>query len=107
MRRSYFYILFLYTGDLTSQILQGPIGIAIGLTYGVVTGLLMLYVPNNQAKYVNGLKFTMITLMGSLSVFGSKAIKYPSAGALGCITTAFIATEGWKRQKDSYENVRW
>lgn len=67
----------------------------------------MLVLPNNQAKYVNGLKFTMITLMGSLSVFGSKAIKYPSAGALGCITTAFIATEGWKRQKDSYQNVRW
>ncbi|XP_063705265.1 sodium/hydrogen exchanger 9B2 isoform X2 [Culicoides brevitarsis] len=92
------------TGDLTSQILQGPIGICIGLAYGVVTGLLMLVLPTNSAKYVNGLKFTMITLMGSLSVFGSKAIKYPSAGALGCITTAFIATEGWKRQKDSYQN---
>uniref|UniRef100_A0A336LX08 CSON007078 protein n=2 Tax=Culicoides sonorensis TaxID=179676 RepID=A0A336LX08_CULSO len=92
------------TGDLTSQILQGPIGICIGLAYGVITGFIMLYLPNNQAKYVNGLKFTMITLMGSLSVYGSKAIKYPSAGALGCITTAFIATEGWKRQKDSYQN---
>lgn len=97
---------FLLSGDLTSQILQGPIGICIGLAYGVATGFVMLVLPSNSAKYVNGLKFTMITLMGSLSVFGSKAIKYPSAGALGCITTAFIATEGWKRQKDSYKNVR-
>lgn len=85
--------------------MQGPIGIIIGLIYGVATGYLLLILPDVKVKYVNGLKFTLIILMGTLSVVGSKAIKYPSAGALGCITTAFIATEGWKKQKDSYVNV--
>jgi len=92
------------TGDLTSQILQGPIGIVIGLVYGVAAGLLLIRLPNVKSKYVNGLKFTMIVLIGTLSVIGSKAIKYPSAGALGCITTAFIASEGWKKQGGEYEN---
>lgn len=73
--------------------------------YGAISGFVLIKLPSVKAKYVNGLKFTMITVMGTLSVIGSKAIMYPSAGALGCITTAFIASEGWKKQTDDYKNV--
>ena len=34
------------TGDLTSQILQGPIGIAIGLIYGSSLGYFLLKMPS-------------------------------------------------------------
>lgn len=46
-------------------------------------------------------------------MMGSKTIGYPSAGALGCVTVAFIAGIGWKRQEkkltpkqlEAYETV--
>jgi hypothetical protein len=38
---------------------------------------------------------------------GSKAIGFPSAGALGCIMVALVAGTGWREQKINkvYENV--
>lgn len=50
--------------------------------------------------YANGLRFVLTILGGAIAVMGSKAIKYPSAGALGCVTVAFIAGIGWKRQQE-------
>lgn len=49
-------------------------------------------------KYVTALRFVIMVICGSLAVIGSKAIGYPSAGALGCITHAFVAGTGWRRQ---------
>lgn len=46
----------------------------------------------------------MTILAGTLSVVGSKLIGYPSAGALGCITTAFVAGTGWKKRIDYKTN---
>uniref|UniRef100_A0A2M4AMQ4 Putative cation proton antiporter n=2 Tax=Anopheles triannulatus TaxID=58253 RepID=A0A2M4AMQ4_9DIPT len=90
--------LIFTTGNLTSQILQGPIGIVIGLVYGTACGLALLHLPSYQAKYSNGLRFTVTALAGTLSVVGSKAVGYPTAGALGCIVTAFVAGTGWRRR---------
>jgi hypothetical protein len=49
----------------------------------------------------------LIFLSGTLSVVGSKAIGFPSAGALGCIMVALVAGTGWREQKINkvYENV--
>lgn len=43
-------------------------------------------------------------LGGLFSVMASKFIGYPSAGALGCITIAFVARICWKR-RTGIENV--
>lgn len=40
----------------------------------------------------------MMALGGMFAVLGSKFIGYPSAGALGCITIAFVAGIGWRRR---------
>ncbi|XP_035776826.1 sodium/hydrogen exchanger 9B2-like isoform X1 [Anopheles albimanus] len=90
--------LIFTTGNLTSQILQGPIGIVIGLVYGTACGFALLHLPSHQAKYSNGLRFAMTALAGTLSVVGSKAVGYPTAGALGCIVTAFVAGTGWRKR---------
>lgn len=39
-----------------------------------------------------------MALGGMFAVLGSKFIGYPSAGALGCITIAFVAGIGWRRR---------
>ncbi|XP_046805157.1 sodium/hydrogen exchanger 9B2 isoform X1 [Lucilia cuprina] len=101
------------TGTLTEQILQGPIGIGIGIVFGYVYGLMLQYLPSRNAIYVNGLRFVLTVLGGTIAVMGSKTIGYPSAGALGCVTVAFIASIGWKRQEkkltpqqlQTYENA--
>lgn len=46
----------------------------------------------------------MMLLGGTFSVTASKFIGYPSAGALGCITIAFVAGVGWKH-RTGIENV--
>jgi len=38
-------------------------------------------------------------LGGTIAVMGSRVIGYTSAGALGCVTTAFIARIGWRREE--------
>ncbi|CRK88687.1 CLUMA_CG002385, isoform B [Clunio marinus] len=87
------------TGNLTHQLLQGPVGIVMGFVYGSLSGLLILHLPSDASKYSNGLRFTTIVLCGVLSVMGSKYLEYPSAGALGCIVASFSAGTGWRRKK--------
>ncbi|KAM7364323.1 na[+]/H[+] hydrogen antiporter 2 isoform 1-T4 [Cochliomyia hominivorax] len=87
------------TGPLSEQILQGPIGIGIGIVYGYVYGLMLRFLPSRNANYANGLRFVLTVLGGTIAVMGSKDIGYPSAGALGCVHVAFVANLGWKRQE--------
>jgi len=36
-------------GDLTQQLLQGPIGIAIGLVFGFIFGTLLIHMPSDDS----------------------------------------------------------
>lgn len=85
-------------GNLTEQLLQGPVGIGIGVVYGFLYGLLLANFPSQKSKYANGLRFMLTLLGGIASVVVSKYIEYPSAGALGCVMIAFFARLGWKKQ---------
>ncbi|XP_030376682.1 sodium/hydrogen exchanger 9B1-like isoform X2 [Scaptodrosophila lebanonensis] len=86
------------TGSLTEQVLQGPIGIGIGLAFGYLFGLMLRYLPSRNTANVNSLRFVLTFLGGTLSVMGSRVIGYPSAGALGCVSLAFTAGIGWKQE---------
>ncbi|XP_017082761.2 sodium/hydrogen exchanger 9B2 isoform X1 [Drosophila eugracilis] len=87
------------TTSLTQQLLQGPIGIGIGLVFGYLYGTMLQYLPSRNAMYANGLRFVLTVLGGTIAVMGSRVIGYTSAGALGCVTTAFIARIGWRREE--------
>lgn len=92
-------------GKLSDQILQGPVGIVVGIVYGYIFGLILVYFPSKDSKYVNGLRFTMTVLGGCVSVMGSRAMGYPSAGALGCVTLTFVAGTLWRKQQKGNENT--
>lgn len=36
-------------GDLTNQILQGPVGIVMGCVFGALSGFAVLYVPSDKS----------------------------------------------------------
>ncbi|XP_055696956.1 putative SLC9B1-like protein SLC9B1P1 isoform X2 [Phlebotomus papatasi] len=86
------------SGNLTDQLLQGPIGIVLGLVAGFGMGVFLTLMPSNKSNYSTGLRVTMIVLSGVLGVVGSKAISYPSAGALSCIVVSFVAGTGWRKK---------
>ncbi|XP_049305618.1 sodium/hydrogen exchanger 9B2 isoform X4 [Bactrocera dorsalis] len=92
-------VIFSTDKSLTEQILQGPIGIGIGIVFGYVYGLMLTILPSTKTAYLNGLRFVLTILGGTIAVMGSRAIGYPSAGVLGCMTIAFFAGIGWKRQQ--------
>ncbi|XP_059610429.1 putative SLC9B1-like protein SLC9B1P1 isoform X2 [Phlebotomus argentipes] len=86
------------SGNLTDQLLQGPIGIVLGLVAGFGMGVFLTLMPSNKSTYSTGLRVATIVLAGVLGVVGSKAIGYPSAGALSCIVVSFVAGTGWRKK---------
>lgn len=44
-----FFFPILIKGQLTDQLLQGPIGIGIGLVFGGINGFLLMYMPSNKS----------------------------------------------------------
>lgn len=58
-----------------------------------------------KQKYANALRFTAMVVSGMLSVIGSKAIGFPSAGALGCATMACVCARTWRKPQNA-KNVR-
>lgn len=45
---------YLLTGSLTQKLLQGPIGIGIGLVFGYLYGMLLHYLPSRNAVSMAG-----------------------------------------------------
>ncbi|XP_071053502.1 sodium/hydrogen exchanger 9B2 isoform X2 [Onthophagus taurus] len=86
------------TGSLTMQILQGPIVIAMGVSYGIAWGLLCQYIPSKKEKYLVTLRTLLLGLGCVVCALGSDALGYGGAGALGCIIAAFVASIGWRKQ---------
>jgi solute carrier family 9B (sodium/hydrogen exchanger), member 1/2 len=106
------------SGDLSQKIIQGPAGIVIGCVFGMVSGLMVLFLPGKTSKYSRELRYILLVFCGTLSVVGSKYIDYPSAGALGCLTASTTLAVGIKKRKlkdssynsdqvESYLNLMW
>ncbi|XP_055381129.1 sodium/hydrogen exchanger 9B2 isoform X2 [Condylostylus longicornis] len=95
------------TGSLSDQLLQGPVGIGVGIVFGGLYSILVLQLPSDNSKYVNGLRYLMIVLGGMVCVKGSQAIAYPSAGVLGCVTIAFITGTQWKGKITNDKHVNF
>lgn len=86
------------TGDLTQQLMQGPIEMVIGLTFGIAWGLIASFVPHREDKHVTAKRVIMVGFGGLCAVLGSEIIHYSGAGPLACIVAAFVACLSWKIQ---------
>ena len=85
-------------GSLAWQIVQGPLEVLLGLTYGGVFGLLCWFFPNRHHQSCSTLQFLMLLSAGLLALFGSQEIEFGGAGALAVLCMAFIAGIGFRRQ---------
>lgn len=96
---------FSVAGDLTTTIIQGPLGVVIGVTFGLVWGVLATQVPHKNDSNVVLLRSFMVGGGGLVAILGSGHLGYQGAGPLGCIVLAFVACYGWRKQGWSDANV--
>lgn len=94
-------------GSIFETILQGPLEVLIGITWGILMGVISIYIPHSEEKSVAMLRTAMVGASGLLSVLGSQLVGYPGAGPLGCIVGAFVAACGWRAfsSSNTYEPV--
>ncbi|XP_025202542.1 sodium/hydrogen exchanger 9B2-like [Melanaphis sacchari] len=107
-------VLFM-TSSVTSKIIQGFIEISIGTVLGVIWGFFLIFVPSSpwamiykKSKIENTITSRRLNRLitakrsfllgagGFLAMTGSRWCNYPVAGPLACITSAFIASTGWR-----------
>ncbi|KAJ8022525.1 Sodium/hydrogen exchanger 9B2 [Holothuria leucospilota] len=98
------------SGNIYFNIFRGPIEVVIGLAYGFLTGVLFWYFPAKEEEGVAAKRTVLLFCGGVLAVFGSNAINFPGAGALGCITVAVVSAYKWKEAKIKIQraiNLSW
>ncbi|GBN62257.1 hypothetical protein AVEN_3796-1 [Araneus ventricosus] len=84
------------TGSLGWTIAKGPLEMLVGIIYGVLLGVIAWYIPYPDEKSKSVFRFLILCLGGTFVLFGSQALKWGPAGALGCICLPFVAAMRWK-----------
>lgn len=98
------------SGDLAWNLFKGPLEAIVGVVFGIVGGVILWYIPQKQSKHRLLFRATLLVGIGLLAIFGSKKIEWSGVGPLGCLTVAFVAALGWRKErsdedKDPVEEV--
>ncbi|XP_033121742.1 sodium/hydrogen exchanger 9B2-like [Anneissia japonica] len=93
------------TGNLMYNIFRGPLELLIGISVGVLSGILLWYIPDQSQVNFSHKRFILLFCTGLFYVFGSNLAELPGSGALGCLTMAFVAGHGWKQNKEPIERL--
>ncbi|PSN37316.1 Sodium/hydrogen exchanger 9B2 [Blattella germanica] len=75
--------------NMVDKILEGPLAVIYGISFGLFWGILVGFLPTQQDEFVAPLRTVLIGAGGLLAMFGSNAIHYDGAGPLGCVVAAF------------------
>lgn len=92
-------------GTSVEEMVQHPLGLVFGILYGLVLGKALQWVPMRSARHLAAWRFVLVLGGGLVVMFGSDALGFHEAGSVGCITTALVASAGW-RAKESPLSVR-
>lgn len=85
-------------GNLAVTIIKGPLEALAGVVYGIVLGIVAWYIPQQKHDHKTLFRFVILFFGGLLVTFGSRALDLAGAGALGCLTLAFVAALGWRKE---------
>jgi len=94
------FLGFTFNSDapLLKLILHGPIEILIGISFGIVWGVLAQWIPNKHHKNVIFFRWLILFGGGLVAIFGAHAIHYDGAGGLAAITMSFVAGMRWRKE---------
>ncbi|XP_044734937.1 sodium/hydrogen exchanger 9B2-like [Chrysoperla carnea] len=90
-------IIFSKDGS-NSELWRGPVGFIIGFIFGIIWGILARLIPDKSDNFVVILRTLLIGIGSVLVCMASDALGFSSAGVLGCIVSAFVASQGWRRE---------
>merc|ERR1712106_508094 len=82
---------------LWKLILHGPIEVIIGVSFGVLWGLLAQWIPNKDHHHVAFFRWLVLLGGGIIALFGAHLIHYDGAGGLATIIMAFVAGMQWRK----------
>uniref|UniRef100_A0A1I8GBK7 Na_H_Exchanger domain-containing protein n=1 Tax=Macrostomum lignano TaxID=282301 RepID=A0A1I8GBK7_9PLAT len=95
--------------SLALTIARGPLEALLGIVVGLILGVLLWFLPPAGHRRFLFFRFCFLLASGIISLLGSVALKLHGAGALACLTVAFMAAIGW-RSRDGWsdeENPLW
>ncbi|PAA47344.1 hypothetical protein BOX15_Mlig031303g3, partial [Macrostomum lignano] len=87
--------------SLALTIARGPLEALLGVVVGIVLGLLLWFLPPAGHRRFVFYRFCFLVACGLAPLLGSVVLKLPGAGALACLTAAFVAAIGW-RSRDGW-----
>ena len=88
-------ITFNPTADVTMTSLQAPLEVIIGLSCGILWGLICTWFPSKSQPST----VYRVWLLGGgslVALFGSNLIGFPGSGALAVLVMGFVAGVGWR-----------
>ncbi|XP_076348893.1 sodium/hydrogen exchanger 9B2-like isoform X2 [Tachypleus tridentatus] len=86
-------------GSVAWTVIKGPLEAMVGVAYGALFGFILWHVPAKDDKSLSILRSAALLIGGLFIMFGSRAVEFGGAGALGCLSLAFVAASGWRKQK--------
>lgn len=91
-------LTFSQGGPAWKLILQGPIEVFLGVSFGIFWGFLVQWIPNKDHHHVAFFRWLILLGGGLIALFGSHLIDFDAAGGLATIIMAFVAGIEWRRE---------
>jgi len=91
-------LTFSQGGPVWKLILQGPIEVLLGVSFGVLWGFLAQWIPNKDHHHVAFFRWLILLGGGLIALFGSHLIDFDAAGGLATIIMAFVAGIEWRKE---------
>ncbi|CAH8509857.1 unnamed protein product [Dicrocoelium dendriticum] len=87
----------LSTGEsLVATLFWGPVEALLGAAFGASVGLLLCFFPPPKLEHSHILRGILLMCLAVTGLLGSIALHLPGAGALACLTLAFVVATGWR-----------
>ena len=82
-------------GNIYFNIFRGPLEIVMGISAGLLTGMLLWYLPSRRSAGVSANRSILIIGFALMYLFGSGLLEFPGAGALSVLCMGATAGYGW------------
>ncbi|CAH8826819.1 unnamed protein product [Trichobilharzia szidati] len=82
--------------SFVENLIWGPLEAIIGASFGAGVAILLLFFPPPKLEHSHLVRGILLICFAITGLVGSVAIDLPGAGALSCLTLAFVVATGWR-----------
>ncbi|XP_054163338.1 sodium/hydrogen exchanger 9B2-like [Oppia nitens] len=96
-------LVFDTNSSLVWSVMKGPVEAIIGITYGIIMGFILWYIPVKEDS--KSLRISLLLLCGVFALFGSISMDLGGAGPLACLVVSFVAAIKWRQSDTTNEDM--